>query len=138
MRLVFTFLLVLFGGLTIGFAQQSLKGRHIEQVVSKTEKKDLQINYSVKINKEGKSMLKIRFFNKTKASLKVDLVLGIYSNGVLLEKADIVDCLKKSFLNNFFRPNHLVETTISETKGLEIDILNILTEVTDECRPSHK
>lgn len=138
MRLVYTFLLVLFGGLSIGFAQQSLKGRHTEQVVIETEKKDLQINYSLKIDKENKSLLKVRFFNKTKANLNVDLVLGIYNNGVLLEKADIVDCLKKSFFNNFFRPYHLVETGILEIKGVEIDILNILTEETDECRPTHK
>ena len=138
MRLVYTFLLVLFGGLSIGFAQQSLKGRHTEQVVIETEKKDLQINYSLKIDKENKSLLKVRFFNKTKANLNVDLVLGIYKNGVLLEKADIVDCLKKSFFSNFFRPYHLVETSILKIKGVEIDILNILTEETDECRPTHK
>ena len=124
--------------LSIGFAQESLKEKHVEEITIDKEKRDLNINYSFKQGKENVSLLKVRFFNKTKVNLNVDLVMGFYSNGVLLEKADIADCLKKSFFSNFFRPYHLIETAFKEGQEVEIKILNFYSEQVDECRETHK
>ena len=138
MRLILSFAIVFFTSFSIGFAQQSIKSKHVEEIKIDEEKRELNINYSFKQGKEKQSLLKVRFFNKTKVNLNVDLVVGFYSNGVLLEKVDIVDCLKKSFFNNFFRPYHLVETTFKEGQEVEIEILNFNSEQVGECGETHK
>lgn len=137
MRLFSSLIIVFLTSFSFGFAQTSVKAKHIEEIKIDQEKRDLAINYSFKKGKEKASMLKVKFFNKTKANLNVDLVMGFYSNGVLLEKADIVDCLKKSFFSNLFRPYHLVETSFKEGQEVEIEILNFYSEQVDECRQTH-
>ncbi|MFT6166341.1 MAG: hypothetical protein ACJAV5_001174 [Vicingaceae bacterium] len=137
MRLFLSFAIVFFTSFSIGFAQESIKNKHVEEIKIDEEKRELNINYSFKQGKEKQSFLKVRFFNKTKVNLTVDLVMGFYSNGVLLEKVDIADCLKKSFFSNFFRPFHLVETSFKEGQVIEIEILNFYSEQVDECRETH-
>lgn len=135
MRLFISITLLFFATSLSSFAQQTLKGKHIEKIkVNEQEKKELHINYELKEVKGEGPFLKIRFYNKTRQHLTIDLVIGIYSNGVLVEKADVADCLKKSIFNNFFRPFHLVETAIKDNQDIEIKVLNIYTEQVDECR----
>lgn len=135
MKEIFAIVILTIATITSGFAQESLKGKHTEKIkVGDQETKELHVNYDFKeVKKEG-PYLKVRFYNKTRKNLEVDLVIGIYSNGVLLEKADIADCLKKSIFNNFFRPFHLIETTTKDKGNIEIKVLNIYTEQVDECR----
>lgn len=138
MTRLFAFLALLFTYSTVSFAQVSIKGKHTEDITIKKDTKKLHINYSFKKKTTEAQLLKIKFSNKTKQNLNVDLVIGIYSNGVLLEKADIVDCLKKPFWNNWFRPYHLIETSVGDKSNIEINVLNLYTESVDECRPTHK
>ena len=138
MKLFLSFAIVFFSSFSIGSAQESIKNKHVEEIKIDEEKRELNINYSFKQGKEKQSLLKVRFFNKTKVNLNVDLVMGFYSNGVLLEKVDIADCLKKSFFSNLFRPFHLVETSFKEGQVIEIEILNFYSEQVDECRETHK
>ena len=134
MKVFFAVVVFTIATITNGFTQESLKGRHTEKIkVGEQETKDLHINYNFKEVKNEGPYLKVRFYNKTKKNLEVDLVMGIYSNGVLLEKADIADCLKKSIFNNFFRPFHLIETTTKDKENIEIKVLNIYNKQVDEC-----
>ncbi len=137
MRLFLSLIIVFLASFSLGLAQTDLKIKHIEEINIDQEKRDLTISYSFKKRKEKTSMLKVKFYNKTKANLNVDLVMGFYSNGVLLEKAGIVDCLKKSFFSNLFRPYHMVETSFEEGQEVEIKILNFYSEQIDECRETH-
>ena len=138
MRFIYTLLFVFLINISVGLTQDNMKGKHIEVINTEQNKqKELHIKYDLKPNNGKSKLLQIKFKNKTKANLNIDLVVGFYSNGVLLEKADIVDCLKKSFLNNFFRPYHLVETSFKEAQEIEIKILNFYSEQVDECRQTH-
>ena len=134
MKEIFSIVILTIATITNGFAQESLKGRHTEKIkVGDQKTRKLHVNYDLKKVKKDGPYLKVRFYNKTRKNLEVDLVMGIYSNGVLLEKADIAGCLKKSIFSNFFRPFHLIETTTKERENIEIKILNIYTEQVDEC-----
>jgi|GEM_PF-5211151 len=135
MRLFLFLTVVFFTTYSFGFSQESQRTKHIEKIDIGKEKRNLTIDYTLKQGKENNSVLEVKFFNKTRAHLNVDLVIGFYSNGILLEKATIADCLKKSFLSNFFRPYHLVETPIKEVQ--EVEILNFKSEQVDECRQTH-
>tara|TARA_B100000965_G_C19125293_1_gene555069 strand:- start:60 stop:458 length:399 start_codon:yes stop_codon:yes gene_type:complete len=92
-------------------------------------------------NKEGKKELRLKFKNKAKAHLTVNLEIGFYSGGILAEKALIADCLKKGFWNNWFRPVHLVimeeldNAAISED-SFKIEVLELSTEQVKECSES--
>ncbi|MDA9312523.1 hypothetical protein N9515_08600 [Vicingaceae bacterium] len=138
MRLLLSFTIIFFASLFNGYAQESAESKHVEEIKIGDEKRQVNINYSFKQGKENETLLKVQFFNKTKVNLNVDLVMGFYNNGVLLEKVDIADCLKKSFFNNFFRPFHLVGTSFKEVEVVEIEILNFYSERVDECRETHK
>jgi len=101
--------------------------------------KIVSVCYSLKDTKEGKTAVKVKFKNKAKTAINVNTTLGFYSNGVLVEKVEVADCLKKSCFNNWFRPYHLVETEgISSTElksdDIKIEVLDIVTTETDECR----
>jgi len=131
-------LLILFIGLcTAAFSQQKIKAIHSEKLEISGESKELKILYTYKTNKEGKKDLRVKFKNKTKSALEIDLVMGFYSNGVLLEKTTIVDCLKKSFLDNFLRPIHLVQSDGFQKNDIEVKVLNLIASPTDECRETH-
>jgi len=138
MKVFLTCITVFLIGISNGSSQENEKVKHIEKIKVGEEVKEVNVNYSFK-NMEGKgTLLKVRFFNKTKVNLNVDVVMGFYSNGILLEKADLADCLKKSFFSNFFRPYHLIETSFEPKSDVEVEVLNFNSEQVNECRETHK
>jgi hypothetical protein len=138
MKVFLTCITVFLISISNGSSQENEKVKHIEKIKVGEEVKEVNVNYSFK-NMEGKgTLLKVRFFNKTKVNLNVDVVMGFYSNGILLEKADLADCLKKSFFSNFFRPYHLIETSFEPKSDVEVEVLNFNSEQVNECRETHK
>ena len=104
-----------------------------------SEKNDVIVKQKWKENKEGKRELRIKFKNKTGSAVNVDMEFGFYLNGIMEEKVVINDCLKKSFLNNWFRPIHIItsETLSNEqlkSDELEVQVSEMKTTEVDECR----
>lgn len=75
--------------------------------------------------------------NRSKSNLNVDLELGFYDTGVLEQRAEINDCLKKGFFSNLFRVGHLINGKTQETEGkfshYEIQLLELNTNIVDKC-----
>ncbi len=70
----------------------------------------LEIKYKWKANDAGDLELRVKFKNKVRTHLIVFAELGLYSNGILEERAKLNDCLKKGFWHNWFRPIHIIST----------------------------
>ena len=101
-------------------------------------KDQVTVKYKWKTNKEGNQELRIKFKNKAKSAVNLDLELGYYLNGVMEEKVAIADCLKKSFIDNWFRQIHIVtsenlskEQLMSE--DLDVQVTEMKIEKIDEC-----
>ncbi|MEQ8908740.1 MAG: hypothetical protein RIC95_06080 [Vicingaceae bacterium] len=106
------------------------------------ENSELTIKTKWKANQAGKKELYVKFKNTAKSRLNVNLELGLYSAGVLAEKAQIADCLKKCFWHNWFRPVHLVipeDLSNNDIEGddFEVKVLELKTEEVDECEETH-
>lgn len=120
-----------------GFTQTKIDGVQTEKVKIGGEQKELQVFYRYKTLKKDIKGVRVKFKNKTKSALNVDVVFGLYSNGVLLEKATIADCLKKSFFDNFTRPVHIIQSEVFEKEDITLEILDLVTTPVDECRETH-
>lgn len=99
---------------------------------------DIKVKYKWKENKSGEKELRIKFKTTAKSDLNTDLELGFYHNGILEEKAQINDCLKKFFWNDWFRPIHLVQfenltKEQIESDQFKLEILDLSTEKVDKC-----
>lgn len=99
---------------------------------------DIKVKYKWKENKSGVKELRIKFKTTAKSDLNTDLELGFYHNGILEEKAQINDCLKKFFWNDWFRPIHIVQFENLTKEQIESDqfkfeILDLSTEKVDKC-----
>ncbi|MBL4708464.1 MAG: hypothetical protein JKY48_08515 [Flavobacteriales bacterium] len=119
------------------FSQTKIDGMHTEKVKIGEEEKELIVFYRYKTLKKDIKGVRVKFKNKTKSALNVDLVIGLYANGVLLEKSTIVDCLKKSFFSNFTRPVHIIQSDVFEKEDIRIEILDLVSTPIDECRETH-
>lgn len=111
------------------------------QICYKTmsEKNDITVKYKWKKSKNDKQELRIKFKNQTGSAVNIDTEFGFYINGVMEEKVILNDCLKKSFLDNWFRPLHIItsETLSNEqlkSEDLEVQVTEMKTEKIDECR----
>ena len=113
------------------------KTTHESSVKVNGNSKSVFLIYKIKVNKEGKKELQIRFKNKTGVPINVDTELGIYDNGVLEERSSIADCLKKGFFANLFRPIHIVNTDVLSRKNITIELIELKTKQTDECAETH-
>ena len=118
-------------------SQTKIDGVYTEEVKIGEKKKELQVFYKYKTLKKDIKGVRVKFKNKTKSALTVDLVVGLYSNGVLLEKSTIADCLKKSFFDNITRPVHIIQSEVFEKEDITIEILDLVTTPVDECRETH-
>lgn len=100
--------------------------------------KDIKVKYKWKENKSGEKELRIKFKTTAKSDLNTDLELGFYHNGILEEKAQINDCLKRFFWNDWFRPIHLIQfENLSkeqiESDQFKIEVLELKTEKVEKC-----
>src|SRR5690606_22687643 len=99
----------------------------------------VSIKYKWKTNKEGKQELRVKFKNTSGSAVNLDLELGFYLKGVMEEKVQLNDCLKKSFFDNWFRPIHIIssESLSNEqlkSEDLERQVTEMKTEQVEDCR----
>lgn len=99
---------------------------------------NIKVKYKWKENKEGAKELRIKFKTTAKSDLNTDLELGFYHNGILEEKAQISDCLKRFFWNDWFRPIHIVQfenltKEQIESDQFKLEVLELSTEKVDKC-----
>ncbi|MEX2379180.1 MAG: hypothetical protein WD530_00435 [Vicingaceae bacterium] len=123
----------------IGIILFTFNGIHAQMCydVLQTEE-DIKVKYKWKENESGEKELRIKFKTTAKSDLNMDLELGFYHNGILEEKAQINDCLKKFFWNDWFRPIHLIQfenltKEQIESDQFKLEILDLKTERVDEC-----
>ena len=97
------------------------------------ESEGVYAQYQWKVSKEGIRELKVKFTNKSKSAVNVDLEVSFYENGILEESSNIAACLKKSFFANLFRPYHLVQTESKENDSFEVKLTEFKTVKVEEC-----
>ena len=110
-----------------------------KKVMTSEDGNYVTLKFKWKENKEDKYEVRVKFKNKAKSAVNVESELGFYSNGVLKEKAQINDCLKKGFWDNWFRPVHVIITDDFSQEELKsestkVEVLEFNTELVDECR----
>jgi hypothetical protein len=101
----------------------------------------LEIKYKWKANDVGDLELRVKFKNKAKAYLLVFVELGLYSNGILEERAKLNDCLKKGFWHNWFRPIHIISTETLANESIlddsfKLEVLERKIHQVDFCNES--
>lgn len=101
--------------------------------------KEIKVKYKWKENKSGEKELRIKFKTTANSDLNTDLELGFYHNGILEERAQINDCLKRFFWNDWFRPIHLIQfETLTkeqiESDQFKVEILELKTEEVEKCK----
>ncbi len=105
-------------------------------------KDGVSLKYKWKDNKQGKRELRVKFNNKSKTNVNVDVEIGFYTQGVLEETVEISDCLKRSFFDNWFRPIHIVSSSLNNeqlnSSDLQLEASEFKTEQTDECRETDR
>lgn len=100
-------------------------------------KENVYIKYQIK-EKKGKKELLFRFKNKSKSFAKAEIKIGLYQNGILSETLTLNECMKKSFLDNWFRVSQMmvseeIKNGMLESKDLELKITESNIELTDGC-----
>ena len=99
---------------------------------------NIRVKYKWQENKEGEKELRIKFKTTSNSDLNIDLKLGFYHTGILEEEAQISDCLKRFFWNDWFRPLHIIQfknlnKDQIESEEFKLEILNLSTEKIDKC-----
>ena len=89
-------------------------------------------------NPDGKSELQIKFKNKSKLHQVVNLELGLYESGILVEQSDISACLGKNIFSNALQDIHILSSEYIETldynkNAIEIKTLSFEMEKTENC-----
>jgi hypothetical protein len=102
------------------------------------EDEDIKVKYKWKENKSGEKELHIKFKTTAKSDLNTDLELGFYHNGILEERAQINDCLKRFFWNDWFRPIHLIQfenltKEQIESDQFKLEVLKLKKEEVEKC-----
>jgi len=98
---------------------------------------EVKVFYKLKKDNSGKEEIRIKMINQSKSNLNVDLEIGFYDAGVLDQRAEINDCLKKGLFNNLFRIGHMINSKTQESDGkfshYQIQLMDLKTEKVDKC-----
>lgn len=100
--------------------------------------KDIKVKYKWKENKAGEEELRIKFKTTAQSALNTSIEFGFYHNGILEEKAQINQCLKRFFWNDWFRPVHIIQFENLSNEQIhsdefKVEILELKTEKVDQC-----
>ena len=141
MKILRILIILLFIGLSPVYSQKGYE--KYSHFLDKEKTKEVIVLSKLKKDRSGTSALYVKFKNKSKVPVNIDISFGYMLLGAMEEEADLSDCLKKSCFDNWFRRSHVFYSeTLTEkqltSEDMVIELTKIIIEQTDECRETHR